>query len=127
MRSLLSAYAQVNNSRRSAIHHASLSLLQVRAAAATVSAGAPRGRQPVRDRGGPGIHAELGVDAPDVVLDRLFRQEQVRGDLAVGVPACDQRHDLEFASGKTEAGLLLGAPAPAPGPGPGSVPQPGVL
>ena len=33
MHSLLSAYAQVNNSRHSAIHHASLSLLQARAAA----------------------------------------------------------------------------------------------
>src|SRR5262249_47234722 len=69
---------------------------------------APRrgaGRKPVRDRRRPGVDAEFGVDAPDMVLDRLLGEEQVGGDLAVGVPAGDQRHDLELAGRQTAAGL----------------------
>jgi hypothetical protein len=42
MHSHLSAYAQVNNSRRSAIHHASLSLLRAHAGAARQRLGAAR-------------------------------------------------------------------------------------
>jgi hypothetical protein len=41
-----------------------------------------------------------------VVLHRLLGEEQMGSDLAVGVPAGDQRHDLELAGRQTEAGLL---------------------
>src|ERR1700691_3755517 len=56
------------------------------------------GRKPVRDRLRAGLHAELGVDAPHVVLHCLLRKEQMRGDLAVCAAAGDQRHDLALAS-----------------------------
>jgi len=60
----------------------------------------------VRDGRGAVVHAELGVDAPDVVLDGLLGQEQARRDLAVGMAAGDQRHDLTLACRQAEAGLL---------------------
>jgi hypothetical protein len=61
----------------------------------------------VRDRRRPGVDAEFGVDAPDVVLHRLLGEEQVGSDLAVGMPAGDQRHDLELTGRQPEAGLLV--------------------
>src|SRR5215469_15196415 len=79
------------------------------AAVRPLTAAARRGarRKPVRDRLRPGVDAEFGVDAPDVVLDRLLGEEQMRGDLAIGVPAGDQRHDLELAGRQPKAGLLV--------------------
>src|ERR1700742_3937236 len=55
------------------------------------------GTEPVLDGRGAGAYAELGVDAANVVLDGLLRQEQVRGDLAVRVAPSDQGHDLALA------------------------------
>src|SRR5436305_11768764 len=54
--------------------------------------GLPRrgsGLAPVGDGGGPRADAELGVDAPDVVLHGLLGQEQVSGDLPVGLAVRD--------------------------------------
>src|SRR5580658_6469559 len=51
---------------------------------------------PVGDRRRPRAGAELGVDPPDVVLHGLLRQEQPCGDLPVGLPVRDERHDLGF-------------------------------
>src|SRR5579859_5622757 len=63
--------------------------------------GSPRrGPAPVGDGGGPRAHAELGVDAPDVVLHGLLGQEQVSGDLPVGLAVRDERHDLRLARGQ---------------------------
>jgi hypothetical protein len=69
--------------------------------------GCPGDPDPVRDGGGAVVHAELGVDTPDVVLDRLLGEEQVRRDLTVGMAARDQRHDLGLACGQAKAGLLI--------------------
>src|SRR5579862_7890756 len=62
---------------------------------------------PVGDGRGPRADAELGVDPPDVVLHRLLGQEQPGGDLAVGLPVGDERHDLGFSRG--QPGRLAGA------------------
>src|ERR1700722_567878 len=78
------------------------------AAGGAFSGGARRaGLQPVRDGGRTVVHAEFGVDAPDVILDCFLCQEEVSGDLAVGMPACDQRHDLDLAGRQPQAGLLI--------------------
>src|SRR5579862_3727887 len=58
---------------------------------------------PVGDGGGAGTDAELGVDPPDVVLHGLLGQEQAGGDLAVGLPVRDQRHDLNLT--RRQAGI----------------------
>src|SRR5437764_5563885 len=57
------------------------------------------GLAPVGDGGGPRAHAELGVDAADVVLHGLLGQEQASGDLPVGLTVRDERHDLHLARG----------------------------
>ena len=49
---------------------------------------------------------ELGEDPADVGLDRLLRQHQRVGDLAVGQAAGDQLGDLQLARG--QAGELIG-------------------
>src|SRR5258708_24843136 len=54
-------------------------------------------REPVRDRRRTRGDAELGVDGPYVVLHRLLREEQERGDLSVRMAAGDQRHNLRLA------------------------------
>src|SRR5512146_1693469 len=64
------------------------------------SRGGP-GSAPVGDGGGPRADAQLGIDASDVVLHGLLGQEQVRGDLPVGLPVRDQRHDLHLARGQS--------------------------
>src|SRR5579862_2128071 len=52
---------------------------------------------PVRDGGGAGADAELGIDSPDVVLHGLLGEEQAGGDFAVGLPVRDEGHDLCLA------------------------------
>src|ERR1700680_3060793 len=49
-----------------------------------------------------GCRTELGVDPFDMVFDGLLDEEQLAGDLAVGVPVRDERHDLGLAGGKAE-------------------------
>src|SRR5580704_15833601 len=63
---------------------------------------------PVGDGGGPVPDAELGIDPSDVILHGLLGQEQARGDLPVGLPVRDERHDLCLSRGQ-----LAGLPAPA--------------
>src|SRR3954468_25062312 len=57
-------------------------------------------RAPVGEGGGPRADAELGVDAPDVILHGLLGQEQVSGDLPVGLAVRDERHDFRLARGQ---------------------------
>src|SRR5215472_4041153 len=45
---------------------------------------------------GAGRDAELGEDLMQVVVDRAWAEEQLRGDVAVGQAAGDQAGDLEF-------------------------------
>src|SRR3954447_6459043 len=49
---------------------------------------------------GPRAHAELGVDAREVVLDRLGRQEERARDLLVRAAACDELGDVVLALGQ---------------------------
>src|SRR6202035_4341761 len=57
---------------------------------------------PPGDGRGPGGRTELGVDPVDMILDGLLGEDQLAGDLAVGVPVRDERHDLGLAGGKAE-------------------------
>src|SRR5688572_13657638 len=52
---------------------------------------------PEPDGGDARVHAELGVDAVDVVLDGLLAEEQALRDLAVGLTRGDEVHDLGLA------------------------------
>src|SRR5271165_3105385 len=60
----------------------------------------PEGLAPVGDGGGPRPDAELGVDPPDMILHGLLSQEQASGDLPVGLPVRDERHDLDLTRGQ---------------------------
>src|SRR6266851_5787882 len=60
----------------------------------------PAGLSPVGDGGGPGADAEFGVDPPDVILYGLLVEEQASGDLPVGLPVRDERHDLDLTCGQ---------------------------
>src|ERR1039458_8601859 len=51
-----------------------------------------------RARAGP----EFRVNPVDVILDGLLGEDQLAGDLAVGVPFRDESHDLRLARGKPE-------------------------
>src|SRR6266568_8913697 len=61
----------------------------------------PGGLAPVGDGGGPGAHAELGVDPADVIFHGLLGQEQASGDLPVGLTVRDEGHHLHLAGGES--------------------------
>src|SRR4051812_47275850 len=48
----------------------------------------------------PACHAELGVDALEVVVDRAHRQHQLRRDLLAGPALGGRQGDLPFAGGE---------------------------
>ena len=67
-----------------------------------------RARRPRR-----GCGAELAQDRRDVVVDRLARQEQPLGDVAVAQAVGDQREHLELARGELGRVLARRRPRPA--------------
>src|ERR1700730_9303631 len=57
---------------------------------------------PAGDGGRAGAGTELRVNPVDVILDGLLGEDQLAGDLAVGVAFRDESHDLRLACGKAE-------------------------
>lgn len=49
---------------------------------------------------GPGADSEFGEDAADVVVDRLRREEEWRGDLGVAPAGGEQGQNLQLAGGQ---------------------------
>src|ERR1035441_2168225 len=57
---------------------------------------------PAGDGGRAGAGPEFRVNPVDVILDGLLGEDQLAGDLAVGVAFRDESHDLRLARGKAE-------------------------
>src|ERR1035438_9739552 len=57
---------------------------------------------PAGDGGRAGAGTELCVNPVEGILDGLLGEDQLAGDLAVGVPFRDESHDLRLARRKAE-------------------------
>ena len=57
---------------------------------------------------GPVVGTQFGEDVPDLALDCLFADRELRGNLFVGIPFRDQPQDADFRRGQRVIGGMLG-------------------